>query len=222
MELLKELKQLRSEADVLSVEPGIAIKGRFSSFPGTWYLWLYKRYLCGPSSVDGSIKKLDARYEKLSAEVEALSNEEHTSTGNAVIVFNWVPDAANMLHNYNLRNTLANLFVPPSVGRSFNILTGGKFARTERMAIRSAAGNGEDTTTYQPVTVTRAPEPSDLLWNNTQFGGWPIVKRRIVAWVCNLSFSLFGKRDCTQTGSPVYSLSFSTAVIEGHPSCCCI
>lgn len=196
LELLKELRKLKSESDDLAVEPGLAIQGRFSSFPGTWYLWLYKRYLCWHNSVDAKIAQLDHLYDSLSKEVEALSNQEHQSTGNAVIIFNWVPDAANMLYDHNLRNGLANLFVPPFIGRSFNIATRGKFAQTYRMVLAPRAGDGQDDgqgqVTHRHVSVTRAPEPSDFMWENTQFGGWPIVQRRIVAWVCCLPLLTLG------------------------------
>lgn len=184
LELLKELRKLKSESDDLAVEPGIAIQGRFSSFPGNYYLWLYKRYLCGTKSTDDSIAHLEHRYEALSNEVEQLSSQEHQSTGNAVIIFNFVPDAANMLYDHNLRNVWANWFVPPFIGRSFNIATKGRFSKTHRMVLKPSADVGQvNAPEHRHVSVTRAPEPSDFMWENTQFGGWPIIKRRITAWV---------------------------------------
>lgn len=189
LETLKELRKLKSESDAMAVEPGLAIQGRFSSFPANWYLWLYKRYLCGARTVDDSVTQLELQYEELSREVEVLSNQEHQSTGNAVIVFNWVSDAANMLYDHNLRNTPANLFVPSFIGRSFNIVTKGRFAKTHRMLLTPSVGDGQKTFTHRHVTVTRAPEPSDFMWENTQYGGWPIIRRRIIAWVSFLPFS---------------------------------
>jgi hypothetical protein len=197
MELLKELRQLKSESDDMVVDGRVTILGRFSSFPGNYYLWFYKRYLCGSKTVDDTITNLELKFEYLSREVESLSNQEHQSTGNALIIFNYVSDAANMLHAHNLRNTLANLFVPSFIGRSFNIATKGRFAKTQRMAVTPAVGDGLLNVIHRHVPVTRAPEPSDFMWENTQFGGWPIIKRRIIAWVSpSLYFSRKVVLDC--------------------------
>lgn len=189
LELLKELRQLKAESDNVNMSPEIAIQGRFSSFPATWFLWLYKRYLCGHRSVDATLKQLELRYEALSQEVDNLSNQEHKSTGNAVIIFNWVPDAANMLYDHNLRNIPANLFVPSFIGRSFNIVTKGRFSKTHRMRLTPSDGDdAQQGVKHRHVSVTRAPEPSDFMWNNTLYGGWPIIRRRIIAWVSCLAF----------------------------------
>ena len=185
LELLKELTKLKAESDDVDIDMGPegTIKGRFSSFPATWYLWLYKRYLCQHRSVDDAIKQLELQYEALSQEVADLSKQEHQSTGNAIIIFNWVPDAANMLYDHNLRNTPANLFVPSFIGRSSNIVTKGKFAKTPKMRLPPPVGDGQQGESHRHVSVTRAPEPSDFMWNNTLYGGWPIIRRRIIAWV---------------------------------------
>jgi hypothetical protein len=187
LELLKELRQLKSESGSMRVDGDMSIPGRFATFPANYYLWLYKLYLCGPKTVDDTITQLELKFEDLSQEVEALSSREHQSTGNAVIIFNYVADAANMLYDHNLRNVPANLFVPSFIGRSFNIATKGRLAKTNRMILKEAAA---DRYTHRHVTVTRAPEPSDFMWENTQYGGWPIMKRRILAWVRSYIFAL--------------------------------
>lgn len=55
-------------------------------------------------SVDDTIKALETRDEMLSEEIERLSMQPAATTGNAIIVFNWVHNAANMLHDHNSRN----------------------------------------------------------------------------------------------------------------------
>jgi hypothetical protein len=156
--------------------------GHFAKFPGSWALWAYKRYLCLWNSVDATMEQLDKRVEKLDDEIEELGKQPDESTGNAIIVFNWATDAANMLYDHNMRNAAANLFVPPGLGRSLNVLTRGMFARTPKVAL-TRVENGKRTTLHRHVSVARAPEPSDLMWENTLFGGWPIVRRRVLAWV---------------------------------------
>lgn len=101
--LLRELERVKQECDDLNV-PGITIQRRFSSWPASWFFWMYKRWLCWHLSVDDTIKALEARDEKLSAEIMSLSKMPDETTGNAIIVFNWVHSAANMLYDHNLRN----------------------------------------------------------------------------------------------------------------------
>lgn len=127
-DLLKELRYLKQETqhDVVDTGTGLAIQGRFAKFPHSFYVLLYKRYLCGFKSLDGMMKSLEQKCDKLEAEVLEHSKEPDEATGSAVIVFNWVQDAANMLYDHNLRNQLANCFIPPAFGRAFNIATRGK------------------------------------------------------------------------------------------------
>ena len=58
-------------------------------------------------SVDDTIKALEARDEQLSEEIQRLSLQPDETTGNAIIVFDWVHNAANMLHDHNFRNRWA-------------------------------------------------------------------------------------------------------------------
>jgi hypothetical protein len=103
--LLRELERVKQECDVPdNMSSGITIRRRFVSFPGTWLVWFYKRWLCWHMSVDDTIKALEARDEKLAKEIKELSLNPDESTGNAIIVFNWVHNAANMLYDHNLRN----------------------------------------------------------------------------------------------------------------------
>ena len=105
-DLLKELRYLQQETQRSGADTGtgVAIQGRFAKFPHSLYVALYKRYLCGLRSVDATLEALEARCEQLAGEVEELSRQPDEATGSAVIVFNWVQDAANMLHDHNLRN----------------------------------------------------------------------------------------------------------------------
>ena len=136
-DLLKELRYLKQETqhNVVDTGTGMALEGRFAKFPHSFYVLLYKRYLCGFRSLDATLEALEKQCDELAEEVEELSRQPDEATGSAVIVFNWVQDAANMLYDHNLRNLLANLFVPPSFGRAFNIATLGKYAKTPKMAL---------------------------------------------------------------------------------------
>lgn len=73
----------------------------------------------------------------------------------------------------------ANMFVPPAAGKLSNIASGGAFARTPKMALTEGP---QRTTVHRYVSVSRAPEPNDLWWESTLYGGWPIIRRRILAW----------------------------------------
>ena len=102
--LLRELERVKQESEDVDMGGGVMMKSRFSSFPASWFFWLYKRWLCWHMSVDDTIKALEERDEKLSQEITQLSTLPDQATGNAIIVFNWVHNAANMLYDHNLRN----------------------------------------------------------------------------------------------------------------------
>lgn len=110
--LLRELERVKQECDSSDIDPlpGITIQRRFDSFPASWFFWFYKRWLCWHKSVDNTIKDLEERDERLNEEINKLSKMPDESTGNAVIVFNWVHNAANMLYDHNLRNRCALCF----------------------------------------------------------------------------------------------------------------
>lgn len=102
--LLRELERVKQESEDVDIGGGMTVQSRFSSAPASWFFWMYKRWLCWHMSVDDTIKALEARDVKLSQEITKLSELPDQTTGNAIIVFNWVHNAANMLYDHNLRN----------------------------------------------------------------------------------------------------------------------
>ena len=56
---------------------------------------------------------------------------------------------------------------------------GGALSPTPRMPLDLKDGR----TVQRFVTVRRAPEPSDIWWENTRCYGSDIVKRRVLAWL---------------------------------------
>jgi hypothetical protein len=104
--LLRELERVQQECNMpgTTISSGITIQRRFASFPWSAFFWLYKRWLCWHKSVDDTIKALEARDEQLAREIKELSLKPDEPTGNAIIVFDWVHNAANMLHDHNQRN----------------------------------------------------------------------------------------------------------------------
>jgi hypothetical protein len=105
--LLRELQRVKQENDdvgEIDMGNGVKLQRRFSAFPASIFFWFYKRWLCWHMSVDSTIEALEKRDEKLGGEIMDLSKKPDATTGNAIIVFNWVHNAANMLYDHNLRN----------------------------------------------------------------------------------------------------------------------
>ena len=90
-------------------------------------------------------------------------------------------------------------------------MTGGALARTPKIALTESEGSARRTT-HRYVSVSRAPEPNDLWWENTLYGGWPIVQRRIWAWLGY--FLLLGVAFCVQ----VYSIHGLLCYVAAHHS----
>lgn len=89
--LHKELDYLNQECKDLSMDLGVSIQRRFSTFWGKVLLWVYKAYLCGLTSTDAKMKSLEARQRNLDVEIKELSKEpQNDSTGLAFIIFNYV------------------------------------------------------------------------------------------------------------------------------------
>ena len=85
-----------------------------------------------------------------------------------------------------------------------NIATGGALARTPKIALTEGEGP-QRSTIHRFVTVSRAPEPNDIWWESTLYGGWPIVLRRILAW--SFYFALLAVAFAVQVAYPSSLLS---------------
>ena len=88
--LHKELQYLTQESKDESMESGVSVQSRFSTFWGKILLWVYKVYLCGFVSTEATMKTLDARLSNLNAEIQELSKKPDETTGLAFIIFNYV------------------------------------------------------------------------------------------------------------------------------------
>eukprot|EP00892_Ulva_mutabilis_P004598 jgi/Ulvmu1/250/UM001_0254.1 len=183
-ELHAELERIEAEQEPPPTLPGTApiqLAGRFDSRFSRLMLFIYKRILCWHLPLRRRKQGLENTDDDQQELVLRRSRQPDSGTGNAIIIFDNVASVANMMHEHNWRNRVGSMLFPPGWGRALNVATRGAFARTPKITLTKTQENRVQTT-RRHVSVRRAPEPSDIWWENTLYGGWRVVRRRIVAW----------------------------------------
>ena len=126
-------------------------------------LWIYRRFLVGkPEALKD---KLEDRKIKL----KIFERQETTPTGYALATFRYTDAASACLSTFDTS----------IMGRFFELCTCG-LTSTKPLLHGSA------------VEVTRAPEPSDMIWEHTECGYYEVLKRRIISWTITICVVMAG------------------------------
>ena len=126
-------------------------------------LWIFRRFVVGkPAGLDENLE--DSRIK-----LKVHERQETSPTGYALATFRYTDAAAECI----------NTFDTSPLGRACEMLTCG-LTSTKPLLHGSA------------VEVTRAPEPSDMIWEHTQCGSYEVWRRRIISWAITICVIMAG------------------------------
>lgn len=142
---------------------------------GLWH-WIYKRGICWHRSPAAAHEAQARALAKMRSELSQLQNKGLQGTGTGVVVFNHEAHARNMQNDHQ-----RGRWPSAAAVRNAHLLTRGVASSAPRIPSAYSSGWGG-----RFVTVQRAPEPSDVLWENISESGSSLNWRRLGLWLLYL------------------------------------
>ena len=182
LESARKLEQIERQRDEIEAYDGRPVKHDILVALTDRLYWLVKVgvWIDGTKeSVQRARKKLQERFERQKAELqEAIASNAHQKTvGEAFIVMNYEQHANNAFVDL-VRRPIEE---PDCRSRpSIRALMASKAGKSGRSSLRESSSLLKWLTGINHVRVSRAPEPTDYIWANTNVRGLELAWRRVV------------------------------------------